>query len=51
MQASKKHDEWFRARVQEALEDKRPAVPNEQVRSRFAKRRAEGRKKRIRNIP
>lgn len=34
------HDSWFRARVQEALDDHRPAVPHEQVKTRFAKRRA-----------
>ena len=25
------HDAWFRAKVQEALNDKRPAVPHQQV--------------------
>ncbi len=37
---SKAHDAWFRAKVQEALDDPRPAVPNEEVAERFAKRRA-----------
>ncbi|HML83413.1 MAG TPA: type II toxin-antitoxin system RelB/DinJ family antitoxin [Thiomonas arsenitoxydans] len=35
------HDAWFRAKVQEALDDPRPAVPHEQVEAHFAKRRAE----------
>ena len=34
------HDAWFRAKVQEALADTRPAVPNEKVKVRFAARRA-----------
>ena len=34
------HDAWFRARVQEALDDPRPAVPHEKVEAHFAKRRA-----------
>ena len=34
------HDAWFRAKVQEALTDTRPAVPNEEVKQRFAERRA-----------
>ena len=34
------HDAWFRARVQEALDDRRPAVPREKVEAHFAKRRA-----------
>jgi DNA-damage-inducible protein J len=34
------HDAWFRAKVQEALDDTRPAVPHEEVEARFAKRRA-----------
>lgn len=33
-------DAWFRARVKEALEDQRPAVPRQQVEEHFAKRRA-----------
>ena len=35
------HDAWFRAKVQEALDDPRPAVSHEQVEAHFAKRRAE----------
>lgn len=34
------HDAWFRAKVQEALDDPRPAVPNEQAKAHFAERRA-----------
>jgi DNA-damage-inducible protein J len=34
------HDTWFRAKVQEALDDQRPAVPNEEVERQFARRRA-----------
>ena len=34
------HDAWFRARVQEALDDPRPDIPHEQVEAHFAKRRA-----------
>jgi DNA-damage-inducible protein J len=33
------HDAWFRAMVQEALDDSRPAIPDKQVEARFAKRR------------
>ena len=34
------HDAWFRAKVQEALNDRRPNIPHEQVEAHFAKRRA-----------
>ena len=34
------HDAWFRAKVQEALNDPRPGIPHEQVEAHFAKRRA-----------
>ncbi len=34
------HDAWFRAKVQEALGDTRPAVPHDQVEAHFVKRRA-----------
>jgi DNA-damage-inducible protein J len=34
------HDAWFRAKVQEALDDPRPAIPHEQVEAYFAERRA-----------
>ena len=34
------HDAWFRAKVQEALDDPRPARPAEDIEAHFAKRRA-----------
>jgi DNA-damage-inducible protein J len=34
------HDAWFRAKVQEALNDTRPAIPHKKVEAHFAKRRA-----------
>lgn len=34
------HDAWFRTKVQEALDDPRPAVPHERAEAHFAKRRA-----------
>jgi DNA-damage-inducible protein J len=40
LQSSEAHDAWFRAKVQEALDDPRPAIPHEQVEAHFAKRRA-----------
>lgn len=39
------HDAWFRGRVQEALDDKRPAVPDELVEAHFAGRRAKALRK------
>jgi DNA-damage-inducible protein J len=33
------HDTWFRAKVQEALNDPRPALPHKNVEAHFAKRR------------
>ncbi len=33
------YDQWFRAQVQAALNDSRPAIPNEQVKAHFARRR------------
>jgi DNA-damage-inducible protein J len=33
------HDAWFRAKVQQALADPRPAVPHAEVAARFAERR------------
>ncbi len=40
LQSSEAHDKWFRAKVQEALDDPRPAIPHEQVEAHFAERRA-----------
>jgi DNA-damage-inducible protein J len=34
------HDAWFRAKVQEALDDPRPAIAHEKIEAHFAKRRA-----------
>jgi len=39
------HDAWFRARVQEALDDPRPGIPHKKVEAHFAKRRAAARRK------
>jgi DNA-damage-inducible protein J len=39
------HDAWFRARVQEALDDKRPAVPHQEIEAHFAKRRVKALRK------
>ncbi len=33
------YDEWFRARVQEALDDPRPDIPDSEVADRFAELR------------
>lgn len=35
------YDAWFRARVQEALDDKRPSLSQEDVAAHFAARRAQ----------
>lgn len=34
------HDAWFRAKVQEALDDPRPGIPEDEVAAHFADRRA-----------
>lgn len=34
------HDAWFRKKVQDALDDQRTAIPNEQKKTHFGKRRA-----------
>ena len=39
------HDAWFRAKVQEALNDPRPGIPQEKVEAHFARRRATARRK------
>jgi DNA-damage-inducible protein J len=39
------HDAWFRRKVREALDDPRPAIPNDAVKAHFAKRRAAARAK------
>jgi DNA-damage-inducible protein J len=38
------HDAWFRAKVQEALDDPRPAIPHHEVSAYCAERRAAGKK-------
>ena len=38
------HDAWLRAKVQEALDDPRPATPHEKVEAHFATRLAAWRK-------
>jgi DNA-damage-inducible protein J len=35
------YDAWFRAKVQEALDDLRTTIPHDTVKAHFAKRRAE----------
>jgi DNA-damage-inducible protein J len=40
-QTSAEYDAWFRAKVQQALDDPRPGIPNTRVKEQFAKRRAE----------
>lgn len=35
------YDKWFRAQVQEALDDPRPGIPHEQVKAEWAIERAE----------
>ncbi|QBQ97465.1 type II toxin-antitoxin system RelB/DinJ family antitoxin [Paraburkholderia pallida] len=39
------YDDWFRAKVQEALDDPRPNVSNEDVKAHFAARREALRKR------
>jgi DNA-damage-inducible protein J len=40
LQSTEAHDKWFRAKVQQALDDPRPPIPHEQVEAHFAERRA-----------
>ena len=39
------HDAWFRAKVQEALNDPRPPIPHDEVEARCANRRAAARRR------
>ncbi|HUY93705.1 MAG TPA: type II toxin-antitoxin system RelB/DinJ family antitoxin [Terracidiphilus sp.] len=39
------HDQWFRSRVQQALDDTRPAVAHRDVKARFTARRAAAKRK------
>lgn len=41
----REHDAWFRREVEKALKDKRPGIPNDQVKRYFARRRAEAMRK------
>lgn len=42
---SAEHDAWFRAKVKEALDDPRPAVPHATVTAQFANRRSAAKSK------
>jgi DNA-damage-inducible protein J len=42
---SEAHDSWFRAKVLEALNDKSPDIPDEEVEAHFAKRRSTAKRK------
>lgn len=42
---SEAHDAWFRAKVQEALLDTRPDIPDAQAEAHFAARRSAARRK------
>ena len=46
LQPDAEHDAWFRAKVQEAMDDPRPAIPHERVEEYFAKRRESASRKR-----
>ena len=39
------HDSWFRAKVQEALNDPRPTIPHRKVEAHFAERRSTAQRK------
>jgi len=43
--SSAEYDAWFRAKVQEALDDPRPGIPHEQVETYLAQRRAAAERK------
>jgi antitoxin (DNA-binding transcriptional repressor) of toxin-antitoxin stability system len=34
------HDAWFRSQVQQAIDDRQPGIPGDEVEARFAERRA-----------
>ncbi|NKA76057.1 hypothetical protein GO285_05026 [Ralstonia solanacearum] len=38
--AARAYDKWFRAQVQQALDDPRPSLPHAEVKAEFAERRA-----------
>lgn len=39
------HDAWFRAKVQEALDDPRPGIPHKKIEAHFAQRRVAAQRK------
>ena len=39
------YDKWFRAQVQEELDDSRPTIPNVEVKKHFAAKRKELKKR------
>ena len=45
VQKTTEYDTWFRAKVEEALNDKRLDVPHREVEAHFAKRREAARRK------
>lgn len=45
LQPDPEHEAWFRAKVEEALRDTRPRIPQEEVEARMARRRAEVRRR------
>lgn len=45
LQSTAAHDAWFRAKVQEALDDSRPHIPHKDVKAHFAKRRSAAKRK------
>jgi DNA-damage-inducible protein J len=42
---SEAHDKWFRAKVQQALDDTRPDIPHEKVEDQLRRRREAARRK------
>ena len=44
------YDAWFRAKVQEALDDPNPGIPHEEVEAHFARRRAAALSKAARQV-
>ena len=43
--AAADYDKWFRAQVQESIDDPRPSIPHEEVKAEFAAKRATLRKR------
>jgi DNA-damage-inducible protein J len=40
LQSTEAHDKWFRAKVQEALDDPRPRIPHDQAKAYMAEHRS-----------